>query len=142
MVLDLVNGSFDDVVWCQVVVAPHWHSGGFHRYPHVDQVLGQSHRVWVPGNGDGSVRRVRLPLLRVGNPNHGAADLPDFEYLGSSLADYAADEIIGYSHFLRLRRGLSGGRLRGAGGAGRPQLTSGESRQSPLTCRVQGAGGG
>ena len=63
-----------------------------HVLPHVDQVLGQGHRLRIAGDGDGSVHagrvsacaaattaattHARITVLTVGDPNHGPAKLP------------------------------------------------------------------
>ena len=45
--------------------------------PHVDQILGQSHGLAVPADGDGPVQvGGGVPVLAVGDPDHGSAYLP------------------------------------------------------------------
>ena len=45
--------------------------------PHVDQILGQSHGLAVPADGDGPVEvGGGVPVLAVGDPDHGSAYLP------------------------------------------------------------------
>ena len=46
--------------------------------PHVDQILSQSHGLAVPADGDGPVQvGGGVPVLAVGDPDHGSAYLPD-----------------------------------------------------------------
>ena len=46
--------------------------------PHVDQILGQSHGLAVPTDGDGSVQvGGGVSVLAVGDPDHRSAYLPD-----------------------------------------------------------------
>ena len=48
--------------------------------PHVDQVLSQSDRLRVAGNGDRAIRvAAGLAVLAVGNPDHGSAELSEIE---------------------------------------------------------------
>ena len=45
--------------------------------PHVDQILSQSHGLAVPADGDGPVQvSGGVPVLAVGDPDHGSAYLP------------------------------------------------------------------
>ena len=44
--------------------------------PHVDQILGQSHGLRVPRDGDGSVKvGGGVSVLAVGDPDHGSGEL-------------------------------------------------------------------
>ena len=46
--------------------------------PHVDQILGQCHGLAVPADGDRPVQvGGGVPVLAVGDPDHGSAYLPD-----------------------------------------------------------------
>ena len=50
--------------------------------PHVDQILGQSHGLAVPADGDRPVQvGGGVAVLAVGDPDHGSANLPRFRSL-------------------------------------------------------------
>jgi len=98
----LVDRSLDNVVWSDVVVARHRHSSCLHRYPHIDEVLRQSHCVRVASDGDSPVGCSSVSLLAVADANHRSAYLPDLSDLRASFADDAADEIVGHSHLVSL----------------------------------------
>ena len=55
--------------------------------PHVDQILGQSHGLAVPADGDGPVQvGGGVAVLAVGDPDHGSAYLPRITELVRHLA--------------------------------------------------------
>jgi len=86
------------------------HRGCLHRDPHVDEVLGQGDALRVPGDGDGPVQvGGGVAVLAVGDADHRARQLPDLCHLGASLADDAADELVGDGHLV----GLLGARAPG-----------------------------
>ena len=59
--------------------------------PHVDQILGQSHGLAVPADGDGPVQvGGGVPVLAVGDPDHGAAYLPRM----TSLSNLSTGSIV------------------------------------------------
>jgi len=70
----------DNVVWGDVGKAGEaTHGCRLHGNPHVDEILGERHRLVVAGDADGAVEvGGRVAVLAVGDADHGAADLPDF----------------------------------------------------------------
>ena len=62
-----------------------------HHLPHVDQILGQSHGLRVARDGDGPVQvGGGVPVLAVGDPDHGAAYLPRM----TSLSNLSTGNIV------------------------------------------------
>jgi len=92
---------------------------------HVDEILGERHRLVVASDGDGAVEvGGRVAVLAVGDADHGARKLPDLSHLGAALADDAADELVGDGHLVALL------------GVRRPPLAA----QHGQSCRVEQVG--
>jgi len=94
----------DNVVWGDVGKAGEApHGCRLHGNPHVDEILGERHRLVVAGDADGAVEvGGRVPVLTVGDADHRTRELPDLGHLGAALADDASDELVGDGHLVGL----------------------------------------